>query len=95
MPAEIELSKEALALLRLHAEQQGGIPVDDTTREPYRELAREGLMIVGHSFTGGRESFYALTEMGKKLACVLERMPTAPLPGISASPRRWVRLGAA
>ena len=45
-------------------------------------------MIVGHSFTGGREAFYALTEMGRKLASVLERMPSAPSPCISASPHR-------
>jgi len=77
------LSDAALALLRRHAEQQGGIPVNDATREPYRELAREGLMIVGHSFTGGRESFYALTEMGKKLATVLDRLPS-PSPEESA-----------
>jgi hypothetical protein len=82
----ITLSDAALALLRLHAERQGRIPVDDSTREPYRELAREGLMVVGHSFTGGRESFYALTETGKKLATVLDRLP-APSPSESASPR--------
>ena len=82
----IALSDAALALLRLHAERQGGIPVDDSTREPYRELARAGLMIVGHSFTGGRESFYALTEAGKKLATVLGRLP-APSHSESASPR--------
>jgi hypothetical protein len=82
----IPLSESALALLRRHAEQQGGIPVDDSTREPYRELAREGLMIVGHSFVGGRESFYALTEMGKKLATVLERFPS-PSPEESAARR--------
>jgi hypothetical protein len=80
------LSDAALALLRRHSQQQGGILVDDSTREPYRELAREGLMIVGHSFTGGRESFYALAEMGKKLATVLERLP-APSPEESASRR--------
>jgi hypothetical protein len=85
MPVEMELSAEALALLRLHAQRQGGIPVDDSTREVYRELAREGPTMVGHSFTGGREAFYALTEMGKKLASLLERMPTTPSPGTSAS----------
>ncbi len=69
----VTLSDAALALLRQHAEQQGSIPVDDSTREPYRESAREGLMTVGHSFTGGRETFYALTETGKKLATVLDR----------------------
>ncbi len=74
MDVKMELSDAALALLRRHFEQRGGIPVDDTTREPYRELSREGLMIVGHSFVGGREAFYTLTEIGRKLACVLERM---------------------
>lgn len=69
-----DLSDEALALLRLHVARQGGLPVDDETRGPYRELAKAGLMTVGHSFTGGRESFYALTELGKKLSVVLERM---------------------
>jgi hypothetical protein len=88
MPVETGLSEAALALFRRHVAQQGGIAVDDSTREPYRELAREGLMIVGHSFTGGREAFYALTEMGRKLASVLERMPSAPSPCISASPHR-------
>lgn len=82
----VTLSEAALALLRLHADQQGGLPVDDSTREPYRELAREGLMIVGHSFVGGRESFYALTEMGKKLATVLDRLP-APSPAESGARR--------
>lgn len=73
------LSDAALAPLRRHAEQQGGLSVDDSTRDLYRELAREGLMIVGHSFTGGRESFYALTEIGKKLATVLDRLPVPSL----------------
>ena len=75
----ITLSDGALALLSLHAERQGGIAVDDATREPYRELAREVLMIAGHSFTGGRESFYTLTETGKKLATVLGRRPAPAL----------------
>ena len=76
----ITLSDDALALLRLHAERQGGIAVDDSTREPYRELARkEGLMIAGHSFTGGRESSYPLTETEKPLATVLGRLPAPAL----------------
>ena len=66
------LSAEALVLLRRHAERKGDIPVDDSTRETYRELARQGLMVVGHSFTGGRESVYRLTELGWKLARVLD-----------------------
>ena len=75
------LSAGALALLRRHADQMGQIVLDDSNRDLYRELARQGLMIVGHSFTGGRESFYSLTEVGKKLAGVLERLEsTGPSP---------------
>ena len=83
----VTLSDAALALLRQHAERQGGVPVDDSTREPCRELAREGLKIVGHSFTGGRESFYALTETGKKLATVLDRHGVRSGEGRSAALR--------
>ncbi len=35
-----------------------GRVVRATRREPHRELERTGLMIVGHSFVGGRESLY-------------------------------------
>jgi hypothetical protein len=65
----IKLSADALALLRLHLERKGDIPVDDTTRESYRELARAGLMVAGHSFTRGREAFYKFTDTGYELAC--------------------------
>ena len=61
MPA---LSQAALALFRLHVERQGNIPVDDSTREPYRELARHGLMMAGSTFRDGPESVYVLTRMG-------------------------------
>ena len=40
----VTLSEAALALFRLHVERGGHLDVDDTTREPYRELARAGLM---------------------------------------------------
>ena len=43
---------------------RGEISVDDSNREAYRELARAGLMVVGHSFTRGREAFYRCTEEG-------------------------------
>jgi hypothetical protein len=76
----IMLSDAALSLLRLHVERKGDIPVDDATRELYRELARAGLMVVGHSFRDGRESFSKLTEAGWDLA-------TAPSPDRSAAPR--------
>ena len=39
MPKAITLSAGALALVKLHRELKGHIPVDDTTRELYRELA--------------------------------------------------------
>jgi hypothetical protein len=63
MPANT-LSAAALALFRLHVERQGQIAVDDTTREPYRELARAGLMRAGSTFRDGAESVYVLTRDG-------------------------------
>ena len=60
----IALSETALTLLRLHIERKGDVAVDDSTRDAYRELAAAGLMIAGHSFTGGRESLYRLTREG-------------------------------
>ena len=74
----ITLSDAALALLRLHVEWRGQIDADDSNREAYRELARTGLMIVGHSFTGGRESLYRLTKEGYDFV-------NAPSHGISAA----------
>jgi hypothetical protein len=58
------LSPAAIALFRLHVERQGQIPVDDATREPYRELARAGLMRAGSTFRDGAESIYRLTQEG-------------------------------
>ena len=60
----ITLSAAALALFRLHVERQGQIAVDDSTREPYRELARAGLMRAGSTFRDGEESIYRLTQEG-------------------------------
>ena len=89
MPAAPGLSASAVALFRLHVERKGDLAVDDATRGPYREPTEAGLMVVGHNFAGGRESFYALTEAGRKFARVLERNPfTSPSPAESASPRR-------
>jgi hypothetical protein len=79
MPETITLSADALALLKRYAES-GDIPVDDSNREACRELAAAGLMVAGHTFTGGREVFYRCTEIGWRLA-------TAPSPSESASPR--------
>ena len=60
----IALSPAAVALFRLHVERQGQIAVDDATREPYRELARAGLMRSGSTFRDGEESIYRLTQEG-------------------------------
>jgi len=67
MPS-IALADSALALLRLHIDRRGDLAVDDSNREAYRELAAGGLMIAGHSFTGGRESLYRLTKEGWEFA---------------------------
>jgi hypothetical protein len=70
---EVAVSDSALAVFWMFIERNGDLAVDDSNRESYRELAREGLMIPGHSFTRGRESCFALTDVGKKFAVVLER----------------------
>lgn len=64
MSQTIALSEAALALFWMHVERQGQIEVDDTTREPYRELARAGLMMAGSTFRDGPESIYRLTRQG-------------------------------
>jgi hypothetical protein len=73
MPDTLTLSADALALIKLHLARRGDIPVgdipvDDSTREPYRELARAGLMIASHTFVGGREARYRFTDAGWKFA---------------------------
>ena len=83
-----DLSESALALFREHVEREGNVAVDDATRGPYRELARAGLMLAGHTFAGGRESFCVLTEVGHRFARILERGDfTSPSPSGSASSR--------
>ena len=62
MPDTDNLSEAALTLLKRHLERNGEIRVDDTNRETYRELAKAGLMLAGHSFRDGREAFYAATD---------------------------------
>ncbi len=70
MPA-IGLSESAMALLMLHVEH-GEMPVDDSNRELHRELARAGLMVAVHTFSGGREQFYRFTREGWDFACALK-----------------------
>jgi hypothetical protein len=61
------LSEAAVSLFRLHIERKGHIAVDNSTREPYRELARAGLMMAGSTFRDGEESIYCLTKAGYDL----------------------------
>jgi len=63
----IALSDAALSLLLLHVEH-GELPVNDSNRELHRELARAGLMIAVHTFSGGREQFYRFTREGWNFA---------------------------
>ena len=75
----VQLSEPAVALFRLHVERQGGIAVDDSTREPYRELEEAGLVLLSRPFTGPRT--YVLTKIGWKMIEVLARMEAnAPSP---------------
>ena len=88
MPDTITLSESAVALLKLHLERKGELRVDDSNREAYRELARAGVMLAGHSFRDGREAFYVFTKEGwERRGEWLEMFPTGPLLGESASPR--------
>jgi hypothetical protein len=68
MADQSDLSDQAVALLRAHLTAIGlrnrgsSGEVTDQTREAYRELARAGLMGACHTFVGGRESIYRLTD---------------------------------
>jgi hypothetical protein len=70
------LSPAAQALLKCYAES-GDILVDDSNREACRELAAAGLMVAGHTFTGGREVFYRCTEAGWRIATAQSRAESA------------------
>lgn len=63
MAGTITLSDAALAVLRRHVER-GGMRVDDSNREAYRELARAGIMYPLSGFAGGPESHYRFTDEG-------------------------------
>jgi hypothetical protein len=77
MEGSLALSNAALALFRLHVERRGELPIDDSNRAAYQELADAGLVAIGHSFVGGRNSIYGLTREGferkaELLACAKE-----------------------
>jgi len=57
------LSPTALALLRLHVEQDG-IRVDDANREAHRELAAAGIMYPVSTFARGPEAYFRFTPEG-------------------------------
>jgi hypothetical protein len=67
--AEIEkkpigtLSPSAIALFRLHVEQDG-IRVDDANREAHRELAAAGIMYPVSTFARGPEAYFRFTDFG-------------------------------
>jgi hypothetical protein len=72
----IALSENALALLHLHfgggtlivggakPESLPGVSLE-ATKAAYRELTAAGLMMPLHSFVGGRDSVYRLTDHAK------------------------------
>ena len=60
----VTLSEAALALFRLHIELHGNIVIDDANREPYRELERAGLMVLGNSFRDGPGTIYKVSKLG-------------------------------
>ncbi|WP_406698773.1 hypothetical protein V5E97_07790 [Singulisphaera sp. Ch08] len=74
------LSETALSLLRVRLTGQR-VEVTDENRPLYRELAASGLAIPLHTFTGGDESAYRLTE-----AAVSFVASYAPSPEESLSP---------
>lgn len=72
----VTLSESALALFRLHIEQDG-IRVDDANREAHRELAAAGIMYPVSTFARGPEAYFRFTEDGWErrneiLACAKE-----------------------
>ncbi len=73
----VALSEVALAVLRLHVEQEN-IRIDDTNREAHRELARAGLMEAIHTFALGRESRYRFTRAGWEMANALSNHVPSP-----------------
>ena len=60
---EKTLSPTAIALFRLHVEQDG-IRVDDTNREAHRELAAAGIMYPVSTFGAGRRRISASRPKG-------------------------------
>ena len=56
--------RSRFALFRLHIELHGNIVIDDANREPYRELERAGLMVLGNSFRDGPGTIYKVSKLG-------------------------------
>ena len=73
----IMLSRPALDLFRRHIELHGNILIDDANREPYRDLERAGLVVLGNSFRDGPGTIYRISKLGYErkeelLACARE-----------------------
>lgn len=92
MSATLTFSSDALALLRLHFDRRslivGGTNPEslpgrtlDETKDAYRELAAAGLMMPLHSFVGGKDSVYRLTDDAKMRRSELTALASSsPLP---------------
>ena len=76
------LSESALSLLRRRLAGER-VDVNDETRPTYRELVEAGLMMPLHTFLGGNESAYRLTDA----ACDLRKgMQVNGLSSLAPSP---------
>jgi hypothetical protein len=58
------LSDAALALFRLHIHSHDNVMIDDANCDPYRELERAGLMVLGNSFRDGPGTIYRVSKLG-------------------------------
>src|SRR4051794_8968665 len=65
------LSETALSLLRSY---RGDIMTDESNGDGCREQGSAGMLVVGHSFSRGRERFYRLTEASVRAVSVLGRV---------------------
>jgi hypothetical protein len=90
MPETLTLSADALALLTIHfggrslamgGPRLGSLPsrTVEETRIAYRELVTAGLMMPLHSFIGGRDSLYRLTDDAKLREAELTALAAASL----------------
>jgi AcrR family transcriptional regulator len=84
---DLTLSEEAASLLSqiVSGEQ---LEVTDGNRPAFRELEAARIVVLGHSFSGGRDSTYRLTYWGRERGHELTGRATGPLPARYVSLRR-------